>query len=223
MAEWDGLAVVEWLGAAAPHRDARIGREGAAAGEEIGRCGAGVEVPVRAEVVQFVGPYGCVAGVLEHVASPGVGHGRKCEHMVPVGVGEHDGIDDEIAGCVNEAVCLVARVDHDDMARGGFEFADGDVSIEPSVAVLAGPPDDDGVGKVPASSDLEGEFREVALDLGDRLPSSNDLSHLGPLPHDVLGQRMVRRYATRVAPLESSCADAIGTTFPFGGGPWARG
>ena len=37
----------------------------------------------------------------------------------------------------------------------------------------------------------ECEFGKVALDLGDQLTSSHDLSHLGLLPHHVLGQREV--------------------------------
>lgn len=61
------------------------------------------------------------------------------------------------------------------------EFGDADVSVESSVAVIAGPFDDDGVVEVKSSADFKGEFREVAFNLSDQVAAGHDFFHLWPL------------------------------------------
>jgi len=66
------------------------------------------------------------------------------------------------------------------------EFSNGDVAVEASVAVVAGPFDDDGGAQSVAAADFQGESGEVAFDVCDELAASDNFAHLRPLADGVL-------------------------------------
>src|SRR5205823_10733820 len=59
-------------------------------------------------------------------------------------------------------------------------------TLPPSASTLSSASATSTTAKAPA--DLERELGEVALDLGDEPAAAHDLTHLGPLAHNVLGQ-----------------------------------
>jgi hypothetical protein len=95
-------------------------------------------VAVCGEVVEFVGPDRGVVGVREHVHAETIDEFGNSQDVIPMGVGEHDVLDVEIAGRVGDATSVVSRVDHDRLSGGrgchdptvGAEVTDSDATYE---------------------------------------------------------------------------------------------
>jgi hypothetical protein len=69
-----------------------------------------------------------------------------------------------------------------------LQLADGDISIEAPISVVASPLDHDRIADMEAPSYFQRQRGEVALDFCYELATSHDLTHLWPLPHDVVSQ-----------------------------------
>ena len=69
-----------------------------------------------------------------------------------------------------------------------LQLTNGDVPVQATVSVVAGPFDYDDIIEVQAPPDFQREFGKVAFDIGNQLPRAHDLAHLRPLANDLLCQ-----------------------------------
>src|SRR5205823_14117807 len=90
---------------------------------------------------------------------------------------------------LNFAVGVYSRVSPNGLPSESRQIAHrspGCTTLPPSASTLSSASATSTTAKAPA--DLERELGEVALDLGDEPAAAHDLTHLGPLAHNVLGQ-----------------------------------